>query len=777
MATSTNHVSPLTFQLKTSWSEAKEEEKEVCIDKAIEACNLVCGIIATKAGPELFKSCCSMAKEDSYGDLEPLMQAYSKAPTRNVKTQILSLYAYRYPVRTLQRIHEPYERLSDWQIRHARAHAKERGPGLLVEKTLFHRVRLPRVKLDHFIDFVNQPYFYQDVAFGTRKLTLSDGEKIEMLNIICKVTRSTMINQYLQFCAEQNFEPLSRATLFRILEVREASQQKSLSGLDNTAADGSTGFERLLGVVDELDQIGLDKHEADGLRKSLVNGKKYFKTEYQSHCQDNESKCADHCRKFGLSDPIDPDFQEQCTHQHELRCPQCDDITSCLQKMQKIIKTGENLNFYSKDHKDDLLYDIEKALDAVNKWKAHIMRTVNQEMAKQDIIENLDSNTCLLILDWAMKFLQLRFREKQNDWYGKRGISWHISSVITRSQSDTIEVTSYAHLFDQCTQDWFAVTSIIEDLITQLKAKNQMLNTVFIRSDEAGCYHNNYLIAALKDISKRVGVTIEGYYYSEPQAGKDICDRILCPMKHDIRTYSNEGHDVLTAVHMRDALLEHPVKGTTAAVTMVDESKKTLSIKTIQDFISYHSFSYEHSGVRVWKSYGIGQGKSIPYDTIYVDHQGPTGLITAESQEFYDPPAKRKINSNGETRVPTENKPTQLFECSVVGCEEAFETFAQLQLHLDVSKHNIKGMSQYDEIKRDWAFKFASVDANNAKSRCYSCDPKEKQGYQNSCASSKLQKGWALSKPRTSARFSQKVKDYLTTRFNLGERTGSNIAF
>ena len=648
IATSTNHFTPLTFQLKTSWSEAKEEEKEVCIDKATEACNLVCEIIAPKAGPELFESCCSMPKEDTYRDLVPLMQ-----------------------------------------IPHARAHAKERGPGLLVEKT-FHRVRLATVKLDHFIDFVNQPYFYQDVAFGTRKLTLSDGEKIEMPNIIRKVTRSTMINQYLHFCAEENFEPLSRATLFRILEVREASQQKSLSGLDNTAADGSAGFERLLGVVDELDQIGLDKHEADGLRKSLVDGKKYFKTEYQSHCQDNESKCADHCRKFGLSDPIDPDFQEQCTHQHELHCPQCDDITSCLQKMQKIVKTDKNLNFYSKDHKDDLLYDIEKASDAVNKWKAHIMRTVNQEMAKQDIIENLDSNTCLLILDWAMKFLQLRFCEKQNDWYGKRGISWHITSVITRSQSDTIEVTSYAHLFYQCTQDWFAVTSIIEDVLIQLKVKNQMLNTVFLRSDEAGCYHNNYLIAALKDISRRVGVTIQGYYYSEPQARKDICDRILCPMKHAIRTYSNEGHDLLAAVHMRDGLLEHPVKGTTAAVTTVDESKKTLSIKTIQDFISYHSFNYEHSGVRVWKSYGIGQGKSIPYDTIYVDHQGPTGLITTELQEFYDPSAKRKINRNEEARVPIKNKPTQPFECSVVGCEEAFETFAQLQLHLDVSKHNIK---------------------------------------------------------------------------------------
>ena len=59
-----------------------------------------------------------------------------------------------------------------------------------------------------------------------------------MPNIIRKVTRATMIRQYLKFCEEEQYEPLSRASLFRVLEVREASQQKSLSGLDNTAADG-----------------------------------------------------------------------------------------------------------------------------------------------------------------------------------------------------------------------------------------------------------------------------------------------------------------------------------------------------------------------------------------------------------------------------------------------------------------------------------------------------------------------------------------------------------
>ena len=97
--------------------------------------------------------------------------------------------------------------------------------------------------------------------------------------------------------------------------------------------------------------------------------------------------------------------------------------------------------------------------------------------------------------------------------------------------SNTKEVILYAHLFDQCTQDWYAVTSILEDLLKQLKVKNPLLQKVHLRSDEAGCYHNSSLVTAVRDVAKVVGVEVHSYHYSEPQSGKDICDRILYPMK------------------------------------------------------------------------------------------------------------------------------------------------------------------------------------------------------------------------------------------------------
>ena len=73
VATNAGQVGPLTFQLKTTWNEATENGKEVSIDKATEACCLVCDVIAPKAGQELFQSRFTPDKETDYADLPVLV--------------------------------------------------------------------------------------------------------------------------------------------------------------------------------------------------------------------------------------------------------------------------------------------------------------------------------------------------------------------------------------------------------------------------------------------------------------------------------------------------------------------------------------------------------------------------------------------------------------------------------------------------------------------------------------------------------------------------------
>ena len=69
-------------------------------------------------------------------------------------------------------------------------------------------------------------------------------------------------------------------------------------------------------------------------------------------------------------------------------------------------------------------------------------------------------------MDWAMTFLPVLYREQMSDFFGKRGRSWHISAVIARATvKSKHEVECCVHIFNNCTQNSFAVLSIIEDLL------------------------------------------------------------------------------------------------------------------------------------------------------------------------------------------------------------------------------------------------------------------------------------------------------------------------
>ena len=142
-------------------------------------------------------------------------------------------------------------------MRKAKEHAKKTGPGIPVENLKRHPVRVDMKKVDHFLDFINRPYFYQDVAFGTRNLELESGEILTMPNVVRTVTRSTMIALYISLCKDEEFEALSRSTLYRILAVRKSSQRKSLQVLDNTAADGAAAFDTLETVLGQVEKFGV----------------------------------------------------------------------------------------------------------------------------------------------------------------------------------------------------------------------------------------------------------------------------------------------------------------------------------------------------------------------------------------------------------------------------------------------------------------------------------------------------------------------------------------
>ena len=149
------------------------------------------------------------------------------------------------------------------------------------------------------------------MAFGSPKLKLDNGEELVMPNIVRTVARCTIINQYLVFCKEDNFSPMSR---------------------DNTAADGVDGFEALHKILHELEEVRADNEWCAQTGKMLKEAKLYLKTSYRGHCQ--ESRCPDHCTGFALSVPDDADYRTDCSHDHDFSCCDCKALKEVIREIQ-----------------------------------------------------------------------------------------------------------------------------------------------------------------------------------------------------------------------------------------------------------------------------------------------------------------------------------------------------------------------------------------------------------------------------------------------------------
>ena len=195
-----------------------------------------------------------------------------------------------------------------------------------------------------------------------------------------------------------------------------------------------------------------------------------------------------------ISDPENPDFCEECPHSLDIHCDRCDSLDS---NFRDILKKIDDL-VISDETRARINFENKECSRAVQAWKAHLLRSVNQEEAKQNALTQLDEETCLISMDWAMKYLPQHYREHMSEFFGKRGRSWHISAVITRSQEEgRCEVECFVHLFNTCKQNSFEVMSVIEHLLNTIKVEYPSINKAFLRSDNAGCYHSGPMILSL----------------------------------------------------------------------------------------------------------------------------------------------------------------------------------------------------------------------------------------------------------------------------------------
>ena len=186
---------------------------------------------------------------------------------------------------------------------------------------------------------------------------------------------------------------------------------------------------------------------------------------------------SDHCSQYALSDSKDPAFRGTCTQDHDLICNRCEDLKAVLSDTQKAIQES---CFECQYDKEDALHRFQEATRAIQLWKSHQLRLVNQDNARTDVIECLDDSKVLLVQDWAMKFLPRQYRESQEEWFDKKGISWHITVAIRKKESE-IETQAIVHVVEKCIQHSPCVVQLMEHVLSTLKREHPEIKNAFYR--------------------------------------------------------------------------------------------------------------------------------------------------------------------------------------------------------------------------------------------------------------------------------------------------------
>lgn len=489
-----------------------------------------------------------------------------------------------------------------------------------------------------------------------------------------------------------------------------------------------------------------------------------------------------------MSYPKDDDYITACDHDHNTKCDRCEILPNVFHEIQNALDSID----CSEEERDDMEYDISQSKKNIQAWKAHLLRAVNQDVARHQFLETLDKESVLLVMDWAMKFLPRKFRESQSDWFGKRGIPWHLAVATRKNDNDETEMVTFVHCFESCNQDSCSVLAVVDDVFSQLKSIFPEMTSVNVRSDNAGCYHSASTMLTIHQIAVKNGIKLGRLDFSEPQSGKGACDRKAATIKSHMRVHLNSGHDIETASQMMEAI--GASGGMDGVRVTVAGPQPCADMPLKWEGVSYiNNIAYSEEGMQVWRAFGVGSGKFLPWEKFFQQQHVNVPQLSkiadnaSSNVSFATVKARRCAKQQQENEddsstvstvetdsdgvdCDTDHEESKLFFCPEEGCVKSYQRYFSLQRHLDCGKHKyaLEHETLYDKAMTLYATKLehgAGVIAEVAG------DVRISSG-----AGAALPMGWALkSTGRKKTVFTDAQKDFLTQLFKIGERTGQKV--
>ncbi len=162
---------------------------------------------------------------------------------------------------------------------------------------------------------------------------------------------------------------------------------------------------------------------------------------------------------FGKVDDTCP-----CTKTHRPPCKACAESFNIFRSMLdfhsrtyiRLEQNGQfNENVALRDDLDALRVDIVNCLRNMLDYRAHIAQAEDEGAFDALYYIDLDEDVALCIIDYKMKILAAFFREKQSDWFSKRGFSLLGALIIigSKKEDERNKVLYHSFISDDTTQN------------------------------------------------------------------------------------------------------------------------------------------------------------------------------------------------------------------------------------------------------------------------------------------------------------------------------------
>ena len=451
-----------------------------------------------------------------------------------------------------------------------------------------------------------------------------------------------------------------------------------------------------------------------------------------------------------------------------MSCPECNDIIATIDKI---------LDQAEKKNDPEVLYDVRQNIDAIVEWIQHSLRGVQQDRAKRDGMKCLDNlEYAFWLKDWAQKVLPSTFREKQSDYFGKKGMSVHVDVFFQKNEKGKLTKLVYFTVIFRCEQDMLSTLNVAHHVLQQYNIDNPQYNIdnpqvkkLLIKSDNAGCYSAGSAFQAEWKICKTLGITLKRHDFNEPQCGKDQCDRESAIARKLMRACVDGGNNILNANDIKSAILyKSGVPNSKVSVIEIDKSVSSTTSVKIANSQSIHSTEFSDNHMTVWHYYQIGSGKRVEYSEVEF----------ASGVEIVSPFVSNK-NANQQTMASSQRQDraySDLLFCTVPGCKDSFRTVEDLDDHLTDGNHTIcEPLTGMDRVRSLYAQRINTNAMAHTSGIGRNLIGSGLDAQESRHALLVNSEGWALKKKRKSSRLSPKQKNLVLDCFLTGERTGKKL--